>query len=410
MIKVIDSIMGSGKTSYAIQMINDNPDKKYIYITPYLNEVQRVKDNCRNFEEPDSNIKTGELKLDSLNRLLSEGKNVVSTHALFKLTTKKTIEALEKHNYTLIMDEVAEVISNEDFRKDDLPTILAAKLAHVDEETGYLIWDVDNYDGAYNKIKRLCITKSVIVVNNTALVWVFPATIFKKFKETFILTYMFDCQVQKFYFDLHNISYEYYRVSKAENNHYQLVEFEEDFKDDTKDIKINIYTGKKNDIGTVKVGRDRSSYGYLSSAWYDKATRDQLKRVKDNIYGFFKHDTQTSSELNLWTCFKKNQEQLKGKGYSNGFLSCNARATNLYRDKIAVAYVINKFINPIVINFFKIHGITIDKKQQESYALSELLQFVWRSAIREHKEIYLYIPSARMRYALQNFLGREHED
>jgi len=410
LIKVVSSIMGSGKTSYAIQMINDNPDKKYIYITPYLNEVQRVKDNCTNFEEPDSNIKTGELKLDSLNRLLSEGKNVVSTHALFKLTTRKTIEALEKHNYTLIMDEVAEVISNEDFRKDDLPTILAAKLAHVDEETGYLIWDLERYDGAYNKIKRLCITKSVIVVNNTALVWVFPATIFKKFKETFILTYMFDCQIQKFYFDLHNITYEYYRVIKNGNNQYQLVELEEGFKDNTSDIKINIYTGKKNDIGTVKVGRDRSSYGYLSSAWYDKATRDQLKRVKDNIYGYFKHDTQTFSELNLWTCFKKNQEQLQGKGYSKGFLSCNARATNLYRDKIAVAYVINKFINPIVINFFKIHGITIDKKQQESYALSELLQFVWRSAIREHKDISLYIPSARMRYALQKFLGREHED
>lgn len=41
---VIDSIMGSGKSSYAIQEMNNQDEhKKYIYITPYLDEVKKSK-------------------------------------------------------------------------------------------------------------------------------------------------------------------------------------------------------------------------------------------------------------------------------------------------------------------------------------------------------------------------------
>jgi len=40
---VIDAGCGRGKTSYCIQRMNDYPDKSYIYITPFLAEVERVK-------------------------------------------------------------------------------------------------------------------------------------------------------------------------------------------------------------------------------------------------------------------------------------------------------------------------------------------------------------------------------
>lgn len=108
----------------------------------------------------------------------------------------------------------------------------------------------------------------------------------------------------------------------------------------------------------------------------------------------------------MWTSFKHNQKDLQASPYTKGFLACNARATNLYKDKTAVAYVINRFISPVITAFFKVHNIDITKEEQEKYALSELLQFVWRSGIREHKAISLYIPSLRMRSALERFLGK----
>ena len=53
-ITVVDSIMGSGKTNWAIQYINESPiNKKFIFITPYLTEIQRILESTnKNFAEP----------------------------------------------------------------------------------------------------------------------------------------------------------------------------------------------------------------------------------------------------------------------------------------------------------------------------------------------------------------------
>ena len=47
-------------------------------------------------------------------------------------------------------------------------------------------------------------------------------------------------------------------------------------------------------------------------------------------------------------------------------------------------------------------NVTID---EDTWALSELLQWLFRSAIREHKEINIYIPSERMRELLLEWLN-----
>ena len=41
-INIIDNIMGKGKSSAALQYINDNKDERYLYVAPYLLECQRV--------------------------------------------------------------------------------------------------------------------------------------------------------------------------------------------------------------------------------------------------------------------------------------------------------------------------------------------------------------------------------
>jgi len=41
-IKIVDAIMGAGKTSAAINLINNNPDKLFLFVTPYLSEVDRI--------------------------------------------------------------------------------------------------------------------------------------------------------------------------------------------------------------------------------------------------------------------------------------------------------------------------------------------------------------------------------
>ncbi|MPN24786.1 hypothetical protein SDC9_172188 [bioreactor metagenome] len=88
--------------------------------------------------------------------------------------------------------------------------------------------------------------------------------------------------------------------------------------------------------------------------------------------------------------------------YRNSYVAVNSRATNEYKDRTVIAYIANRFQNPWIAGFFRELEITID---EEKLALAELVQCIWRSAIREDKEIHLFIPSKRMRELLQDWLN-----
>lgn len=64
-------------------------------------------------------------------------------------------------------------------------------------------------------------------------------------------------------------------------------------------------------------------------------------------------------------------------------------------------YMINRYLNPYVKKFFEGYNIMVD---EDGYALSEMIQFIWRSAIRNNEPIYCYIPSKRMRDLLQGYI------
>ena len=133
-VKIIDSIMGSGKTSYAIQRMNEDVENNYIYITPFLSEVQRIKDNCtsRKFYEP---FNVGSGKLDSLHNLLKDGKNIASTHALFRLSNEVTKDLIQANNYVLILDEVLRC-ANPDTQRSAATRALSERASVVIALTG----------------------------------------------------------------------------------------------------------------------------------------------------------------------------------------------------------------------------------------------------------------------------------
>ena len=89
-VEVLDAIMGSGKTNKLIEWMDSHPDEKYLYIAPYLEEVEeRVTMSLKwvNLHNPEHGH--GKNKSDSLLELLREGKSVGSTHSFFKLMTEE---------------------------------------------------------------------------------------------------------------------------------------------------------------------------------------------------------------------------------------------------------------------------------------------------------------------------------
>lgn len=92
---------------------------------------------------------------------------------------------------------------------------------------------------------------------------------------------------------------------------------------------------------------------------------------------------------------------MKGKGYTKSFLTFNAKATNAYRNRTHLVYMVNVFMNVNDKKFYQKHGIEVN---EDMFALSIMVQWIWRSAIRDGEEVYLYIPSSRMRNILINWI------
>lgn len=228
--------------------------------------------------------------------------------------------------------------------------------------------------------------------NNVLMLWTFPCDIFKAFKEVYILTYMFKGQIQRYYFDMNDVEYEYKSTTTCDYG-YKLCDYKEMNGARYKDL-IHIYEGKLNDIGKKSTA--------LSKSWYDKANKKEvMKQLKNNTENYYQNIIKGKSKDNIYTTFEDYKPQIKGKGYTKGFIPCNSRATNEYKEKINCAYLINRYYNPMINRFFTDKGVKIE---EDTWALSELIQWLFRSAIRENKEINLYIPSSRMRSLLKEWL------
>lgn len=402
--------MGSGKTSWSIQHINDSQFENILYITPFLNEVIRVIDNTdRDFKQP---LYRGGSKLENLNELLACQYDIASTHELFKKLTDESKEYIKNGHYTLILDEVLSAIEPyDDVKKDDIKLLKESECITIDED-GFIIWNQDkaDYDTQYNRIKILAENRSLLYVNQNILLWRYPPEIFTLFDRVYILTYLFDASILKNYFDLYHIEYEKKSI-RNEDEKYYISDF---YIPDTSIYSklINIYDGKLN----TNIKQKQNG---LSATWFKvqfKTNPEIIKQMKRNLNNYFRNILDAKSETIMWTTFKDFQAKLRGKGYSKqfkseqlenvenayGFLSCNARATNKYSECYNLAYCVNNYLHVSVSQFFRKKGVAID---EELYGLSEMIQWIWRSRIRNGESINIYIPSARMRTLLKSWLS-----
>lgn len=434
-ITIIDSIMGSGKSTFLIQqVINKNPNKKFIVVLPYIDEIKRYEQEisayCHTpFIHTDKGTKEFVNKTQSLQKLIAEGKSpILATHQLIYHINQTTIDLLKKSDYELIIDEClqcVDIYKRKGFYKDDLRTLIKTKDIVVNED-GFLIWQNknDKYKSRYNDIKQLSELHSLMYLpkknggySDNVLIWHFPIVFFSLFSKTYIATYLWNGSMQKSYFDMNDVDYLHMTISgKIPNQHLDIYSSYKEIAKRKKYFElINLYgnkidgKGKLNNIGTP----DRKNKRPLSVNWYEKSKKSDgrlnLKLLKSNTESYFKNFAKTKSEDNMWTTFKDYRTSIQGKGYTGKrkadkensykqcYVSCNAKGTNDFKHKKSLAYLINKYVNPSYKQFFESHGATID---EDLYALSELLQWIWRSQIREGKPINLYLPSMRMRELL----------
>jgi hypothetical protein len=224
--------------------------------------------------------------------------------------------------------------------------------------------------------------------------WELPIDQLKAFKSITVLTYMFDASVMHAYFRCYGIDWQ--RLSLTSDR--TLMSWNQEIEAaQAQSIAKYLYvlTGDKlNDTG-----EKANSY---STSWLNSRSPTQLaeferaaRNALQNIFG-------ARGITTMWSCVKGLQSHLTPKGFKKAFIACNVRATNEYKDKVHLAYLRNIYSQPPVVQYFHARGVTVD---QDRYALSELLQWIFRSAIREQKDVKLYLPSKRMRKLLHGWSG-----
>ena len=424
-INVIDSVMGAGKTSYAIQLINESLNK-ILYITPFLDEVKRICRACkpRRFVEPHD--KKGETKSEDLKNLLAEGRNISTTHALFKLIDFEAMELIKAQGYVLIMDEVMDVLSPIKSKKDEIEAlfekdVLKRNPQDHNKNLCRVLPGPESRLTKYKKWHEWAATDRLILINDHILMWLYPSNIFSAFKQIWNLCYLFDGALQKAYYDLHGLSYNRWSVFPYKEQfkvngrviektlRYEIIEYRPHRDDKLKKRfkkLINIYEGNMNQIGqTLFDSRGRKKNNPFSKKWYWK-TEKLLPQIKKNLNNFFTNLVKSKVAENLWTTFKDYEVKLKDKRYGSQFLPWTQRSINKYRHTKNLAYLVNLFLKLEIEEFFKTKNVKINK---DLYALSEMIQWIWRSRIREFKPINLYIPSDRMRDLLVGWLDSEEK-
>lgn len=389
--------MGSGKTSWIIKQTKENLNENILYIAPILTEDERIIQATHGFRDMKQPKNKGDGKLGNIAKLLESQMDIASTHELFRRFDDRCKNALRENDYTLIVDEALTAVEPYHFaKKEDFRYLLENQDIKVTND-GLVEWTGENLDTRFNDVRILAQNHCLFKIDDKFFLWHFPHEIFGLFKKVYVLTYLFHGSLMKYYFDLYGLIYDVKSIQNV-NGDYRLVEYYEPDKTIYRD-RLNIYSGQLNENISNKDN-------ILSATWcgssYYKTNRIQLK---NNLFNYCRHIINAKSNEIMWTAFKLCRKEFAQKGYARGFIPCNCRATNDYSDRTCLMYCVNWYVNPEIKKFFQSRNIAID---EDAVALSNLLQWIWRSNIRvadSDKTINIYMPSGRMRKLLLNWLN-----
>lgn len=402
MVRVCDAIMGTGKSSAAITYMNEHPEKRFIYVTPYLDEATRIANGCSEmrFFEPQKKTEFNGSKTLHTFDLVQRGENIATTHQAFRFYPPELLSMVREKGYTLIIDENVDVLETLDEDPDDIQ--MAADAGYIEDLGGgmyHLVKDV--YNGkTHRDLFRTLRTRDIIKVSGEGkesfFYWQLPPELITSFDDVFILTYLFKGQSLHHFLEMYNIPYQFIGIEKDAEGTFRFSDdggYIPEYVSTLRDMIHIVENDKLNEIGDAPYS--------LSMNWFKKDSNN-AERLKKNLYNFFHNFcNKMTSEKKMWSTYKEAKHQLQGKGYTNGFVPFNKKATNEFKEKNAAAYCVNLFMNVGQRLFYQSNGVEIN---EDDYALSIMVQWIWRSAIRDGEEIWLYVPSKRMRQLLINWI------
>ena len=402
-IKIIDRHCGSGKTTAMIDGFSN--DNNYLVVVPYKTEIERVIKQSTKvaFVQPNEEDNDDRTKRESLRQLLSSGCNVVTSHALHELILPIVNEGL-LDNYHIIIDEVPNVASNDySLSKRSVEEFYISN-GYIDVEpiTDLIRPTMKWYDNR-DEVKDTLNTKLIrsaeggclYLQSNSQFIKAMPRALLVTGLSTTIMTYKAEGSMLLPYLRKLELPF-----VVANDNELEDVSFKQ----------------KAAELITIE--------SFMPNADFKFTHNEQIQRLKDGCY-----TTKVSKALN-----NLRSRQLKNVPIENVMITCAKYAWYTNGDKVAnkpgpfaknsnlwganwlanitrgtndfvhcshLIYLHNKHPNPALASWLGVGT----KHHSDAHALTELIQWVWRSRIRRGEPITLYFASKRMRQLFEDWLG-----
>ena len=306
-------------------------------------------------------------------------------------------EELREAHYTVIIDESLSVLDEDAaIFRDDIDLLLAA--GYVEEvaphefalTTAGRLYRNGVLSGMIKKMWSRSIVVTGAATTTRAYYWRFSPSLFAAADE------VFDGSEMNAFFNIYGIEYRKIGIDHPDKNTYRFCDHPNYIPKYVARLAKMIQiedSEKMNEVGRRKTA--------LSMHWYQTHT-DDVRKLQKNIYNFFrnKHRDVPVKDRMCGT-FKAYWGKIRAKGYWNSDTAFSMRSTNEYANKTVLAYPVNIYANAGIVRFYQSLGQEFDN---DNYALSIMIQWIWRSAIRNGQPISLYLPSRRMRELLYKWI------
>jgi len=418
-VKVQSAIMGYGKSSSAIQMIQSEPDNFYFVVLPYLDEVGRYKEECNKFLtggnqliEPSSETTIKSVDLENILRMCKG--SVVTTHSMFESLTDKHIDTIRKlpmkrGEKVLVLDETIDLVkpvSSSRLSHRALQADVDNEYIVVNETTGKVQWNsLKDFDsqGAYphhEYLRNLCDTGMLYFLDSRYVVMEVTMNFLECFDRVIVMTYRWSSSIMANYLRINAVSWEklplkYDRVMEVYRYIAEHLVISDDYSID--EVRLS-KSGFENDLPLAK---------RLLNKQIKQAMSDYEIGIEETLYTTFKSvgGEDMVKWFNTLTIGQPSEMDSRGRRKPKAFLAHNTLGTNKYRHCKLMVYGLSKHLQPGISSFFSKHGSSIDS---EAWALSSMLQWLFRGCIRDHDSgevMVAVILCPRMRRLAQGWLA-----
>ena len=400
-IKIEDYPCGSGKTTRMIE--NFKEDQKYLVILPMLTEVTRVIESSKDIEfvQPHANDNEQGTKTSSLEAQLLLGSNIATTHEMYERLVPM-VKAGLLDDYDIVIDEVPNVVKSvtSKSRTSIQEFYVDAGYMNVDVGTGLVRpthkWRQNQEqvsDTLSPKILKQAESGCLYLQDGEMFIWALPQCILTAGTSVTVLTYKAEGSVLLAYLRKFGLPFEV-------SNDNQL---EEGFR--AKAAKLITIA----DIGALS----KTNFSYtgqvkgMSSPSYSTKVARSLKNLKERkLVDVDINNVLITCKKDAWLKASNDNRPKPGVFARNSrlkdanWIANTTRGTNDFIHCSHLIYLYDQNIHPVIARWLG----DSSRAFNDAYALTELIQWVWRSRVRKEEPITLYLPSPRMRRLFEEWL------